>query len=82
MIWSQIMSVQNTIDEIGQIMNFHQTNNKQSIYLKKILEVENKCQYWMDKYDELHIKYDQLEFKYMRTEKENCGKSKISSECN
>lgn len=69
-----MMSVQNAIDEIDQKLNYYQANNKKSNYLKKILDVENKCQYWMDKYDEIHNKYLRLESKNMRIEKENCGK--------
>jgi len=56
------------------MLNFDQTNNEKTNYIKKILEVENKCQYWTDKYDELHEKYLRLEAKRVRIEKENCGK--------
>ncbi|XP_029342112.1 putative leucine-rich repeat-containing protein DDB_G0290503 [Acyrthosiphon pisum] len=66
-------SIQNKISELHQMLNFDQTNNEKTNYLKKILEVENKCQYWTDKYDELHEKYLRLEAKRVRIEKENCG---------
>jgi len=66
--------VQNKISELHQMLNFDQTNNEKTNYIKKILEVENKCQYWIDKYDELHEKYLRLEAKCVRIEKENCGK--------
>ncbi|XP_026809526.1 tropomyosin-like [Rhopalosiphum maidis] len=58
---------------IHQMINFDQTSNEKTNYIKKILEVENKCQYWMDKYDELHDKYLLLESKRVRIEKENCS---------
>jgi len=67
-------SIQNKISELHQMLNFDQTNNGKTNYLKKILEVENKCQYWTDKYDELHEKYLRLEAKRVCIEKENCGK--------
>ncbi|XP_060871625.1 putative leucine-rich repeat-containing protein DDB_G0290503 [Metopolophium dirhodum] len=66
-------SIQNKISELHQMLNFDQTNNEKTNYLKKILEVENKCQYWIDKYNELHEKYLRLEAKRLRIEKENCG---------
>jgi len=56
------------------MLNFDQTLNEKTNYLKKIIEVENKCHYWIDKYDELHEKYLRLESKQLRIEKENCGK--------
>ncbi|XP_022178218.1 myosin-1-like isoform X2 [Myzus persicae] len=65
-------STQDKISELHQMLNFDQTNNGKTNYLKKILELENKCQYWMDKYDELHEKYLRLESKRIRIEKENC----------
>jgi len=49
-------TVQNKISEPHQIVNLVQINNEKTNYLKNILEAENKCQYWMDKYDELHDK--------------------------
>lgn len=55
-------------------MSSIQYNNEKANYLKKIFEVENKYQYWMEKYDELHSKYLQLESKCMQIEKENCSK--------
>lgn len=63
-------SVQNKNSEPHQIINFDEKAN----YLKKILEVENKCQYWMDKYDELYDKYLLLESKRFSVERENCSK--------
>uniref|UniRef100_A0A2S2NL07 Uncharacterized protein n=1 Tax=Schizaphis graminum TaxID=13262 RepID=A0A2S2NL07_SCHGA len=66
-------SQQNKIDELHQMVNFDQTSNEKMNYIKKILEVENKCQYWMDKYDELHDKYLLLESKSVHIEKENCS---------
>jgi len=67
-------SIQNKITELHQMLNFDQTNNEKTNYLKKILEVEDKCQYWIDKYNELQEKYLRLESKHVRIEKENCGK--------
>ncbi|KAF0759020.1 protein BCAP-like isoform X1 [Aphis craccivora] len=65
-----IPSMQNKISEPHQIINFDEKAN----YLKKILEAENKCQYWIDKYDELYDKYLLLESKHFHVEKENCSK--------
>jgi len=62
--------MQNKISEPHQIINFDEKAN----YLKKILEAENKCQYWIDKYDELYDKYLLLESKHFHVEKENCSK--------
>lgn len=67
-------SRQNKIGELHPMINFDQTSDEKTNYIKKILEVENKCQYWMDKYDELHDKYLLLESKRIRIEKENCSK--------
>ncbi|XP_025202870.1 putative leucine-rich repeat-containing protein DDB_G0290503 [Melanaphis sacchari] len=64
--------VENKTSEL-QSINFDQTSNEKMNYLKKALEVENKCQYWMDKYDELHDKYLLLESKRVHIEKENCN---------
>ncbi|XP_060842330.1 putative leucine-rich repeat-containing protein DDB_G0290503 isoform X5 [Rhopalosiphum padi] len=66
-------SRQNKIGELHPMINFDQTSDEKTNYIKKILEVENKCQYWMDKYDELHDKYLLLESKRIRIEKENCS---------
>jgi len=70
-------TVQNKISEPHQIVNLDQINNEKTNYLKKILEAENKCQYWMDKYDELHDKYLRLESKRVHIEKENCSERQI-----
>lgn len=48
--------------------------NEKSYYIKKIFEIENKCQNWMDKYDELYDKYLRLESKCVHIEKDNCSK--------
>jgi len=56
------------------MLHFDQINNEKTNYLKKIIEAENKCQYWIDKYNELHEKHLRLEAKRLRIEKENCGK--------
>lgn len=61
--------MQNKNSEPHQIINFDEKAN----YLKKILEVENKCQYWIDKYDKLYDKYLLLESKHFHVEKENCN---------
>ncbi|XP_060841839.1 putative leucine-rich repeat-containing protein DDB_G0290503 isoform X1 [Rhopalosiphum padi] len=66
-------SRQNKIGELQPMINFDQTSDEKTNYTKKILEVENKCQYWIDKYDELHDKYLLLESKRIRIEKENCS---------
>ncbi|XP_050053837.1 uncharacterized protein LOC114129145 isoform X3 [Aphis gossypii] len=62
-------SIQNKNSEPHHIINFDEKAN----YLKRILEVENKCQYWIDKYDELYDKYLLLESKHFHVEKENCN---------
>ncbi|VVC35378.1 Hypothetical protein CINCED_3A004784 [Cinara cedri] len=66
-------SLQNKISELYHMLNINQSIEGKSNNLKKILEVENKCQYWMDKYDELNEKYLRLESKYVNVEKENCS---------
>lgn len=48
--------------------------NDNSIYLKKIFELEIKCQQWMNKYDMMHDKYLQMESKCVNIEKDNCSK--------
>lgn len=67
-------SIQNKISELHQMLNINQTSNEKTNYLKKIIEVENKSQYWIDKYDELYEKHLRLEAKHVCIEKENCGK--------
>lgn len=67
-------SIQNEISELHQMLNIDQTSNEKTNYLKKIIEVENKSQYWIDKYDELYEKHLRLEAKHVYIEKENCGK--------
>lgn len=57
--------------------NFNQMYNEKSNYIKKIFDIENKCQNWMDKYDELQYKYLRLESKCIHIEKENCSKMTI-----
>lgn len=67
-------SAQNIISELQQTLNTNQTIHENSNFLKRIIEVDNKCQHWMDKYDELHDRYLRLESKCIDIEKENCGK--------
>lgn len=67
-------SFQNKISELHHMLNIDQSIDGKTKYLKKIIEVENKCQHWMDKYDQLHEKYLRLESKYVNVEKENCSK--------
>lgn len=45
-------------------------------YIEKINELENKCQNWRSKYNDLHNKYLQLEFKLLNFEKEKHGKNR------
>lgn len=67
-------SVQNKISELQPMLDFNQIIHEKSNYVKKILEIEYKCQYWMDKYNDLHEKYIKLESKCVNVEKENCSK--------
>lgn len=69
---------QDNISEQQQMTNTNQIINENSIYLKKILELENKCQHWIDKYDEMHDRYLRIESKCVNIEKENCSKHNIN----
>lgn len=73
---SMMSSMQNKLSELHHMLNINQSIDGKSNYLKKILKVENKCQYWMDKYNILQEKYLQLESKYITVEKENCSKER------
>lgn len=66
--------MQNKLSELHHMVNINQNIDEKTNYLKIILEEENKCQHWIDKYDELHGKYLRLESKYVDVEKENCSK--------
>lgn len=67
-------NIKDKISKLNKILNSDQTNDQNSNNLQNIFEVENKCQYWIDKYNELHKQYFQLETKCVLVEKENCSK--------
>jgi len=66
-------SVQNKIDELHETY-LNQTYDEKTNYFKKISEIENKCQRWTNKYNELYDKYLRLEAKCVNIEQENCSK--------
>lgn len=53
--------------------------NEKCNYVEKINDLENKCQVWMCKYNELYNKYLHLEYKFLNFEKEKRGKKKEKS---
>ncbi|XP_050420428.1 kinesin-like protein KIF15 [Adelges cooleyi] len=65
------------VDEVNGLLNSETFRSdemeKYRDNMKKLLEAENKCQRWADKYDELHAKYLKLESKCVAIEKVNCS---------
>jgi len=68
-----MLSVQDKISELHETY-FNQTYNEKLNYLRKIAEIENKRQHWINKYNELRDKYLRLESKCVDIEQKNCSK--------